>query len=257
MTHLLAPGEPGAFEILNPGAQSAWVITCDHAANRVPEMLGKLGVTDADLARHIGWDIGAAAVTRGLAARLGAWSILQNYSRLVIDCNRFPGHETSIPTISEHTEIPGNRYVGDDEAARRREEIFDPYHAAIAAHLDERAADGRPTLLVTMHSYTPIYAGQARFIHSGVLYNHDSRLALALLRHLRAEPGLEVGDNAPYSATDNSDYGVNVHGERRGIPYVEIEIRQDLIEHEAGQNEWIERLARLLPLAAQDAGFGK
>lgn len=255
MKSFLASGEPPPCTVINPDASGPFLITCDHASHLVPMALGNLGLTDADLTRHIGWDIGAAAVARGLAQRLDAWTILQNYSRLVIDCNRPPGHPTSIPPVSEHTEIPGNIGISADEAALRRATIFDPYHATIAAHLDGRAAAGRASILVTMHSYTPIYAGTARAMHAGVLYNRDTRLAGPLLRRLRAESGLIVGDNAPYSAAGDTDCGINIHGEDRAVPYVEMEVRQDLIADEAGQAEWIERLARLLPLAAAEAGL--
>jgi predicted N-formylglutamate amidohydrolase len=252
MPPLLAPDEPAAFEVLNPTAAGPWVLTCDHASNRVPRALGTLGLTQSDLARHIGWDIGMAAVTRALAAHLDAWSILQNYSRLVIDCNREPGHPTSIPVISERTEIPANINLSPEAAAQRQRDIFHPYHAAIAAHLDKRAAAARPTLLVTLHSFTPVYDGAPRAMHAGVLYNRDTRLAHALLRGLRAEPNLIVGDNEPYAVTDDSDYGVNVHGADRGLPHVEIEIRQDLVADAAGQGAWAERLARLLPAAMEE-----
>jgi predicted N-formylglutamate amidohydrolase len=253
MPSLLAPDEPAPFEIINPAAAGPWVLTCDHASNRVPRALGSLGLTDAELARHIGWDIGMAGVTHALAAHLDAWSILQNYSRLVIDCNRHPGHPTSIPTISERTEIPGNIGLDPQAAAQREREIFHPYHAAIAAHLDARVAANRPTLFVTLHSFTPIYDGAHRAMHAGVLYNRDTRIAHALLRGLRAEPGLIVGDNEPYAVTDDSDYGVNVHGAFRALPHVEIEIRQDLVSDAAGQGVWAKRLARLLMKAKEEA----
>jgi predicted N-formylglutamate amidohydrolase len=254
MPRLLAPDEPPPFEILNPKAASPWVINCDHASNRVPRALGTLGLTDAELARHIGWDIGAAAVTRGLVARLDAWAILQNYSRLVIDCNRRLDVPSSIPVRSENTDIPGNIGITGEDADRRRQEVFAPYHAAIAAALDARKAVGRATLLVAMHSFTPIYDGQYRPMQAAVLYNRDPRLASALYHRLCAEPGLVVGDNEPYHVADDTDYAVPVHAEPRGLAHVEIEIRQDLIADAAGQAEWIERFARLLPMAAADAG---
>jgi predicted N-formylglutamate amidohydrolase len=253
-SRLLAADEPPPFEILNPNAASAWVINCDHASNRVPRALGTLGLSDAERARHIGWDIGAAAVTRGLVERLDAWAILQAYSRLVIDCNRRPDVASSIPVRSENTDVPGNIGISPEAAAQRRREIFDPYHAAIAAELDTRQAAGRHTLLVAMHSFTPIYDGIYRPMQAAVLYNRDPRLARALYHRLCAEPGLVVGDNEPYHVADDTDYAVPVHAEPRGLAHVEIEIRQDLIEDEAGQAEWIERFARLLPAAAADAG---
>jgi predicted N-formylglutamate amidohydrolase len=243
---LLEPDEPPPFTIINRHAASPWVITCDHAGNRVPRALGTLGVSAEERARHIGWDIGAAAVSRRLAARLDGWVILQTYSRLVIDCNRPPGVDSSIPRKSEATPIPGNENLSEADAAQRKAAIFDPYHDAIAAELDARQAAGRPTVLLAMHSFTPVYDGVSRPMHAGVLYNRDSRLAHALLQGLRAEPGLVVGDNAPYRVSDDSDYGIPVHGERRGLPHVEMEVRQDLIAEPEGQAEWAALLARLL-----------
>ena len=248
---LLAPDEPSPFTIINADAASPWVITCDHAGRRIPRALGSLGVCETEQARHIGWDIGAAAVTRGLARRLDAWAILQTYSRLVIDCNRRPGVPSSIPERSENTDIPGNIGLDEAAAAARRREIFEPYHAQITNLLDARAEAGRPVLLLAMHSFTPVYDSVARPMHAGVLYNRDPRLSLALLALLREEPGLVVGDNAPYQVSDETDYGIPVHAEPRGIPHIELEVRQDLIADETGQAEWIDRLARLLPLVAQ------
>ena len=252
MPSLLAADEPRPFHVIQPAAGGCWVITCDHASNRIPRALGTLGLPDAEIARHIGWDIGAAAVTHGLAARLNAWAILQNYSRLVIDCNRHPGTPGSIPPRSENTDIPGNVGLSQADAAQRRTEIFDLYHAAIAAELDARGISGGVTLYVAMHSFTPVYDGIPRPMHAAVLYNRYPHLAHALFQKLAAEPGMIVGDNEPYRVTDDSDYGVPVHCERRGLPYVELEIRQDLIAHADGQAEWIERLARLLPMAANE-----
>jgi predicted N-formylglutamate amidohydrolase len=167
----------------------------------------------------------------------------------VIDCNRDPTVPSSIPEISETTAIPGNRGLGETARAARVEAIFRPYHEGIAAALDRRAAAGRATALVALHSFTPVFKGVARPWHAAVLYNRDARLAHPLFELLNAEEGLVVGDNEPYAVSDLTDYTVPVHGERRGLPHVEIEIRQDLIADPAGQTAWAERLARLLPAA--------
>jgi predicted N-formylglutamate amidohydrolase len=203
-------------------------------------------VSAADLERHIAWDIGAADVAIRLAAALDAFAILQTFSRLVIDCNRRPGIPASIVRISESTRIPGNEVVTVEEAAAREREIFRPYHDRIRTELDTRQAQGRPTMLISVHSFTPRFHGNQRPWHAGVLYNRDPRLAGELLRRLRAEPGLVIGDNEPYSVGDTTDYTIPEHGERRGLPHVGIELRQDLISTEASQSEWTERLARAL-----------
>jgi predicted N-formylglutamate amidohydrolase len=212
----------------------------------VPHKLGSLGVSAADMERHIAWDLGAADVAIRLSAELDAFAILQAYSRLVIDCNRRPGIPASIVRISESTRIPGNEVVTVEEAAAREREIFRPYHDRIRTELDTRQAQGRPTMLISVHSFTPRFHGNQRPWHAGVLYNRDPRLAGELLLRLRAEPGLVIGDNEPYSVGDITDYTIPEHGERRGLPHVGIELRQDLISTEAGQSEWTERLARAL-----------
>jgi predicted N-formylglutamate amidohydrolase len=251
---LLAADEPATFGVVLDAAQSPFLITCDHAGNRLPRLLGSLGLPESELGRHIAWDLGAARVTRSLAQKLGAFAILQTYSRLVIDCNRPPGAASSIPTLSENTAIPGNEALPEAAAKRRARDIFTPYHARIVEELERRARAAQPTVLISMHSFTPVFQGVARPWHVGVLYNRDARLGLALLALLRADPELVVGDNEPYSVGDLSDYGIPVYGEQRGIPHVELEIRQDLLLDDAGQVAWAERLARLLPLAC--ATFG-
>jgi predicted N-formylglutamate amidohydrolase len=203
-----------------------------------------LGLSDAELARHIAWDIGAAEVARLLAQELDAFLILNNYSRLVIDANRPPGSPQSVLTMSEATRIPGNEGLPRAEIEIREREVFWPYHERLAAELDRRAELRLPTIFVAVHSFTPVYLGMVRQWHAGVLYQRDSRVAQHMLAFLRAEPDLMVGDNEPYRVSDLTDYSVVVYGERRGIPHVELELRQDLIVDPAGQRVWAERLAR-------------
>jgi len=247
---LLAPDEPAPFEVIEDQRKSPFVITCDHAGRRLPTKLGTLGLPERELGRHIAWDIGAAQVSRALAHELGAFAILQTYSRLVIDCNRHLDVPSSIPVISENTVITGNQGLSAADAAERARAIFHPYHARIAREFERRTQVGQPSILIAMHSFTPSFDGVSRPWHTGMLYNRDVRLGRALIALLREEPELIVGDNEPYAVSDLSDYGVVVYGERRGIPHVEIEIRQDLVEDVAGQQAWAKRFARLLPLAS-------
>jgi predicted N-formylglutamate amidohydrolase len=214
-------------------------------------MLDGLGVPAAELDRHIGWDIGAGGVTGGLAVALEATAILQVYSRLVIDCNRAPGHPTSIAPVSDGTVVPGNAGDPPPWRAAREAEIFAPYHDAIAGEIDRRLAAGQPTAVVAVHSFTPVMAGVARSWQAGVLHNHDPRLAMAVGTRLRAE-GFLVGDNEPYALGDDSDYTIPVHAERRGLLNLELEIRQDLIATTEGQAAWVALLARVLPAALRD-----
>jgi predicted N-formylglutamate amidohydrolase len=169
----------------------------------------------------------------------------------VIDCNRPPHVASSIPRLSEATAIPGNEGLSAEEAELRRREIFDPYHRRIDAAIEQRARGKRPTVLVSLHSFTPVYAGVARPWHVGTLYHRDRTLPPLLLGALRAEGDLVVGDNEPYAVGEETDYTIPVHGEARGLANSGIEIRQDLITDETGQRQWAERLARVLGAIGQ------
>ncbi len=231
---LLAADEPPpVFEIGLQG-RSNFVIVVDHAGRRIPRRLNDLGLPASELQRHIAWDIGALGVARQVAAALDAPLVAQNYSRLVIDCNRDPKVATSIPRLSESVEIPGNVNLSDADMAVRR------------TLLDERAAAGRPTILVAQHSMTDIYHGVRREMHAAVLYNRDRRFAGLVLEGLRREAGLTIADNQPYFVSDETDFTIPRHGEARGLPHVEIEIRQDLVGDDAGQAEWARRITRAL-----------
>jgi predicted N-formylglutamate amidohydrolase len=247
---LLAEDEPPPFRVLNPGGTSPFLLTADHAGRVIPSALGRLGLSEADLGRHIAWDIGIAAVTERLAAALDAAAVLQTYSRLVIDCNRQPSVPSAFPEVSEATVIPGNAGLPAAEKERRKRAIFEPYHAQIARMI---AARGR-TVYVAMHSFTPVYLGAARPMEAALLYNRNPRLSHILARLFRSEYDMAVAENDPYRVSDESDYGVPVHAELGGLDYAEIEIRQDLIEDEAGQAKWAAMLARLLPLAWRELG---
>jgi predicted N-formylglutamate amidohydrolase len=252
---LLGADEPPPFLAERPQGRSNFLITVDHASSRIPRSLRDLGLPPSELKRHIAWDIGALAVARQVSAALDAPLVAQNYSRLVIDCNRDPKVDSSIPKLSESTEIPGNLKLSAAERAARRIEIFDPYHAKVRALLDAREAAGRPTILVAQHSMTNLYKGVRREMHGAVLYNRDRRFAGLVLDMLRRESHLLITENEPYSVSDDTDYGVPVHGEARGLPHVEIEIRQDLISDDAGQSDWARRIADALR-AAEPAFFG-
>lgn len=250
---LLGQSDPPPYVVEHDHGASPFFFTCDHGGHVIPHALSGLGVTESERMRHIAWDIGVAELGKRLSALLDAFLITQTYSRLVIDCNRHPGSPQSIVTVSERTEVPGNVGLSDADRTARASEIFHPYHDRVARELDARAARGQDTVLVTLHSFTPVYMDDARAMQAGVLYNRDARLGHALLAELRAEGDLVVGDNEPYAATDATDYGLVVHGERRGLVHVELEVRQDLIEHAAGQDAWAARLARVLPRALHKA----
>ncbi|WP_315795831.1 N-formylglutamate amidohydrolase [Bradyrhizobium sp. SZCCHNRI3043] len=246
-THLLLqPDEVPPVLERNAGGASALLFTCDHYGRLLPRALGDLGLPEGELERHIAWDIGIAEVAEQVSRALDARLVAQRYSRLVIDCNRSPKAPNSIPMISERTTIPGNEGLTHEDAELRRRVIFDPYHDRITDVLDARKAAGRPTILVSLHSFTPVYAGIARPWHIGTLYQHDRVLPPLLLKALRAEPDLVVGDNQPYAVGDSTDYTIPVHGEARGLINSGIEIRQNEIAEPEGQQRWAERLIRIL-----------
>ena len=251
---MLDPDEPNPVRVLREDGASSIFLTGDHAGRAIPRRLRGLGVPLAEMDRHIAWDIGIAGVKERLSEALDATAVLQAYSRLAIDCNRDPSWASAMPVVSEYTPIPGNEGLTDADRAARVAAIFTPYHDRIRGLLDARAAAGRRTLFVAMHSFTPSFKGERRDMQVGVLFHRDVRMANVMLDLLRAEGDLIVGANEPYAITDDSDYSVPTHAEGLGLVHVEIEIRQDLIADAAGQTAWADRFARLL--RAADARIG-
>ncbi len=253
---LLGPDDPEPVGIVNEGSDSRFFLICDHAGNAVPRRLGQLGLPQAELDRHIGIDIGALGVARTLADRLGATLIFQRYSRLLIDCNRQPHGPTAMAEVADGTEVPGNRDL--DAAAReaRIAEVMTPYHRTIEAALDARHARGRPTFLVSMHSFTPRLLTQPtdRPWSIGLCWGANDRFSRHTLQHLADDGDLVIGANEPYTVDMVHDYSIPVHGENRGLDYLEIELRQDLVADEAAQLAWADRLARVLVRAADTYG---
>jgi predicted N-formylglutamate amidohydrolase len=238
---------PEPVEILNAEGRSPIVLLCEHASNYIPPEYAGLGVSAPELQRHIAWDIGAAEVTRHLSRLLGAAAFLGTYSRLMIDLNRPLGVRSSIVPRSESTDIPANVELSAAERERRERLIFTPHHAAIEAHLEARARAGRKTFIVAIHSFTPVYLGNARQWHVGILFEKGKSLAEAAMERLRAaDPELKVGANVPYSVSIEEDYGLLVHGDNVGNPAMLIEIRQDLIATPDATASWAQRLAPIL-----------
>ncbi len=248
--NLLSDDEPSPVNVFNLTGQSPIFLVCEHAGRRIPRKLGDMGLSTEDRGRHIAWDIGADAVSRRLAELLDAPLITQTYSRLVCDCNRETHVPSFIPAQSERTAVPANEHVAPADRQARIDEIYRPLHDRIAGELDQRAAAGRPTVFLSMHSFTPVFMDEARPMHLGLLHDRDPRLAHLVGSVLRAEGGLVITDNEPYALDWSRDYTVPEHGERRGIPSLEIEIRQDLITEPEGQTAIAERLAPALERSA-------
>jgi len=246
---LLAADEPSAVTEKRRDGRSDFVILVDHASRRIPKSLNDLGLPESELCRHIAWDIGALAVAERVSEALDATLVAQGYSRLVIDCNREPSVPSAIPPVSEITTVPGNENLSDEQREARIQAVHAPYHDHIAALLDERARQGRNTILIAQHTMTPVFKGSAREMQSAVMYNRDGRFALALQDALTNGAGLIVADNQPYAMTDATDYTLPVHGEKRGLLHVGLEIRQDLVGDEASQLLWADRIAKALEKA--------
>lgn len=234
-----------AVTIENPEGAGGAVIACDHASNHIPDKFASLGLTQADLMRHIAWDPGALGVARSLARRLDAPLVASAVSRLVIDCNRAPSDFDSIATQSEDTKIPGNEGLSEADRAWRIAEVYEPFHRALAGVMAGREASGGAAL-VSIHSYTPVYRGVSRPWHAGVLFDRDRRLADVFLKVLQHEKGLVVGENQPYSPKDRVYHTLDRHAQSQGVPSAMIEIRNDLIRTEDEQEKWAEILARAL-----------
>ncbi len=244
-TPLLEADDARPFEIVNGSGESNVVLVCDHASHRVPRRLGTLGLDPSRLKTHIGWDPGAAAVAQALSAELDAPLVLSGYSRLVIDCNRPLDSAESIVEESDGVPVPANLGLLAEEKRSRENELFRPYHDAIARVLDDRS--DQPSVLLSIHSFTPVLAGQARPWNIGVSSRRERQLARLLIAELAAHPdGWTVGDNQPYAIDDDLDYTIPIHAEPRGLPNALIEVRQDGIEKAADARVWAGRLAEAI-----------
>jgi predicted N-formylglutamate amidohydrolase len=238
-------------EIVAGRPDCPFVILCDHASNALPSEFGTLGLPPEQLERHIGYDIGARAMTLSLAGRLGATALLTRFSRLLIDPNRGEDDPTLVMRLSDGAVVPGNARVGPDEIARRIATWHRPYHQAITHVLDEMLARGLVPIIVSLHTFTPVWRGKPRPWHAGILWDTDDRLSRPLIEGLAADPSLTVGDNEPYDGALRGDT-MWQHGTMRGLPHAIVEVRQDLAADAAGAESWAARLASLLgPLAAR------
>ena len=243
----LLDGEEAPAVLLNEAGGSPYVLICEHAGNRIPAKLGTLGLPQSDLISHIAWDIGAERTARLLSRLLDAVLVLQRYSRLVYDCNRPPESPDAMPAVSETTPIPGNGNLTVADRMARIEAIYRPFHGAVARLLDRRAAERQETIIVSIHSFTRLYKGKTRAVEVGVLYDRDQSLAARLIKGF---PNFDARLNEPYGPKDGVLHTLNLHAAPRGLPHAMIEIRNDLIASERGQDEWAQRLSVPLIQAA-------
>lgn len=249
---LLSPGDPPPFTVHNPDGRARVLLVCDHAGRAIPRLLSQLGLADWVLDRHVAWDIGAAQVAVALADRLDAPLVMANYSRLVIDPNRGVDEETSCREVSDGIAIPGNQGLSATDRARRAASCRSPYHAEIAARLEALTGRGLTPAMVAVHTCTPVFDEVVRPWQVGVMWDEDPRIAVPLIAALRRQ-NVSVGDNEPYSGRDPDDYTLDHHAEGNGLPYAGIEVRQDLVNTDAGATHWAGVLAdALAPILDDD-----
>lgn len=249
---LLGSSDPDPVDLVNGAGRADFLLVCEHAGRLIPAALGDLGLPAAEINRHIASDIGAEGLSRKLSARLDAPLVMQRYSRLVIDCNRPLNAPDCIPEVSDGTAVPANSRLSQAERRRRYDEIHRPFHDATGALLDVRQRAGRRMILVAVHSFTPRLAGIDRPWLLGLLHNRDSRFARRMMdAFVSANPQVVAGHNQPYTVDDLSDFTIPVHGERRKLPHVLIEVRNDQISDEPGQERWAHLLADALETAAR------
>jgi predicted N-formylglutamate amidohydrolase len=244
-----------SVRVTNPDGASRFVLTCDHASNFLPPQYGTLGLPPAELSRHIAWDPGALPVARRLAGALDATLVETCISRLVIDCNRPLDAANLICETSEGTAIPGNAGLTAEQRQARIDLAWEPFHDAVGRVMQARLAARRPTCLVSVHSFTPVYFGKARPWHIGIIHDDDTRLALPIIAELKARPELTVGVNEPYSPADQVYFTLEKHARSRGLPCAMIEIRNDEIADAAGQARWADLLVETLRAVPAETGI--
>ena len=247
MGAVLLDGEDSPLIAVNENGRSPFVLICEHASRVLPKPLGTLGLPEAERLSHIAWDIGAENVARVLSRLIDAPLLLQRYSRLAYDCNRPPESPDAIPEISELTAIPGNRKLKAADRLARIRDIYRPFHDGVSLLLDQRAAQGVKCVLVSIHSFTPVYKGKPRKVELGLLHDRDASLSSRLIKSF---PNVDARLNEPYGPKDGVLHTLNMHGFARGLQHAMIEIRNDLVAHARGQDEWAQRLSVPLIQAA-------
>ena len=243
---LIGRDDPAPFVVLEEHGRASALVVCDHASRAFPRSLDRLGLPELPSWQHIAWDIGAGELARGLAHALDAPAVLAGYSRLVVDCNRSPDDEEAFRKECDGWTVPGNQHLSEDDRRVRLASFFDPYHECIEAMLGGFRGRNVLPLLVAVHSFSPALAGNTRPWHAGVLWDRDEANAQRLLEGLRAQQGLVIGDNEPYSGKHPANYTIDHHAKAHGLPHVCIEVRQDLLSSPAGIERWVRLLARIV-----------
>jgi len=247
-----SPEDPKPYTLYNKDGGAPILLVCDHADIAIPASLNKLGLAPEAFNQHVALDIGSASVTKLMAKSLNAKAVLANYSRLVVDCNRQIEDPTIILPVSDSITIPGNQQLSAEHKMWRIKHIFLEYHKAIAQQIATSQKNGIAPAIIAIHSFTPSFDQHHRPWHLGILWDADPRIPVPLLERLRALDDIHVGDNEPYSGKHQADYTIDHHAEAAGLPHVSIEIRQDLIDDEAGSKKWSEILLQALQPILKD-----
>ncbi|EFL88819.1 N-formylglutamate amidohydrolase [Ahrensia sp. R2A130] len=237
--------QPNSFSpcrLIEGDPEAGMILLCDHARNGLPAEYGTLGLDPVQFERHIAYDPGAEMITERLAERLGCPAVLSTFSRLLIDPNRGLDDPTLVMRLSDGAIIPQNHPIDAAEIQHRIDSYYTPYHALIERTIDTAIATGRPPMIFSIHTFTPFWKGQARPWHGAILWDADSRLARPMIDGLQGNSDLMIGDNQPYDGGMANDT-LYRHATSRGLADALVEVRQDLCSHEAGAQEWADRLA--------------
>ena len=235
---LIGPEDPPPFRIINESGSAKALLVGDHASRAFPQAMNRLGLEEWVLDRHVAYDIGTRQLIYNLSERMNAPAVLAGYSRLIVDYNRDLDDRTAFPEVSDGIRIPGNQGLTERDKALRVQSFYQPYRDAIEGILDGLRNKGITPALISIHSFTPAMAGVRRPWHVGILWDKDPRMAIPLMEKLRSVPGLNVGDNEPYSGRHPADFTIDRHAEAAGLPYASIEVRQDLIDSDDGADRW-------------------
>jgi predicted N-formylglutamate amidohydrolase len=243
---ILAESDGDCVAVERPEGGSPVLVICEHASRTLPARFGDLGLSQEALNSHIAWDPGALALARGLSDNLDATLVYQKFSRLIYDCNRPPASPAAMPETSEIYAIPGNRQLDAAERNARTEALYTPFHQRIANILRKRAARGVASVVVTIHSFTPVYDGRRRDVELGILHDTDDRLASRMLALAGEAPLYNTARNQPYGPADGVTHTLQLHGLANNLKNVMIEVRNDLIMDDVGQGVMADYLTGLI-----------
>ncbi len=241
--------EEAAAQVENIDGKSDVVLVCEHAGRQLPQFLGSLGIDNKLMSAHIAWDIGVAGMAGTMSTELNAPLVLQRYSRLVYDCNRSFDEVDAIAEVSDEVIIPENQNLSKAQRQHRYDVVYQPFYEAINNIIESRTRQGRRSVIVTVHSFTPIFKGQQRNVELGVIHDSDTRLADAVLLQAQRDQGYYAARNRPYSAEDGVTHTLITHGIKNNLPNLMFEVRNDLIADAESQQQWGQRLSRLLSAA--------